>query len=145
MWGIVPVKEFKKEKLYENFYKTRIQAIRRYRDRKRVKRFIEKTECWDYCFNITADYYKALGAYPAVNLVTNIGMQGTHSDMYAATIFNKPAVTGLDEYKIVKTPLDVCADKEYDHNLHMCLRQYYAPSARIKRVLRRLWIKYFKK
>ena len=145
MWGVVPVKEFKDERLYENFYKTRIQAIRRYRDRERIKDFVEKTECWDYCFNITADYKKAVGVYPAVNLITNIGMQGTHADLYSATIFNKPAETDLDEYVIANAPADVCADKEYDYNLHKFLRKYYAPSARAKRLLMKAWFKYIKK
>lgn len=145
MWGIVPLDEFKKLKKYESFYKTKIQAIRRYRDRKRIKKFVERTDCWDYCFNITADYNNAVGLYPALNLITNIGMQGTHADLYATAFFNKPATTDSDTYLVEKTPSIVCADKEYDYNLHKYLRKFYAPHARAKRLLFKLWAKYIKR
>lgn len=145
IWGIVPLKEFKAQKKYEGFYKTRIQAIRRYRDRKSIKKFVERTDCWDYCFNITADYNNAVGIYPALNLITNIGMQGAHADLYATAFFNKPAVIGLNTYLIEKSPSVVCVDKEYDYNLHKYLRKYYAPHARAKRLLFKLWAKYLKR
>lgn len=80
-WDGVPFDSIIGSELYKDFYKTKGQIQFRKKELIRIKEFVNRTNCWDFIFGITADLKGALRVVPREHLITNVGLQGEHSSI----------------------------------------------------------------
>ncbi|KAB2907105.1 MAG: glycosyltransferase family 2 protein [Ignavibacteriales bacterium] len=86
-------------------------------------------EGWDYQASIAMRKVRGLSVVPKQNLVSNIGVVGTHFSG-EAKFFNLPIAKN---FKVTEHPMEIKADKEYD-NCHF--RKHWIPMNRRSLCLR---------
>lgn len=69
----------------------------------------ESMHSWDYQYAVQSKMNGALSIVPAKNLISNIGVIGTHATGHV------PYYESYDDYKITKEPKEIAMDSEYEN------------------------------
>lgn len=114
-WGKIPLDELSNLKQLTEFYDSKKEAKFRIKEIKRVYKTIQEKNCWDFAWGAFIDYNGGVTVQPREQLVTCVGIFGTHSKGAIKTIFHKAASPKYDHYTITKHPYNIDADRLYDH------------------------------
>ena len=81
---------------------------------KKIRNFVEETNCWDYVFCNWGLFNNSLSIVPHSNLVENIGLSGTHNTKQKKN-WNNVVVTYKDaRYPVSKCPSFIAPNEKYD-------------------------------
>ena len=144
-WGNLPVEGLIHTDILNDIYKTKQQVRFRQRELKRVKDFVNTTNCWDYALGIEMDYHKAVTVHPNKHLITCVGLFGEHSNVSQETMFHKRSVCLEETYTIKQHPKVIAADMGYDYPFFIKLENYMRLYNRALRHFKALLSKHFKK
>ena len=114
-WGDFDLAKISTLEYCKHLFKTKVQAISRYRQILYFKDMALQTNCWDLALGYTVDANLGVGVFPKGHLVHNIGLSGQHHGKPEATFVNvEPTITS-PTYKIESCPKDIDCDCEYDY------------------------------
>lgn len=141
-WNDPKIDEFVDSGLFYRLYKTFKQGTYQNKFFKETKEFINRTKCWDFMFGLAADQSNSCSVYPKEHLVTNIGLTGAHHQKDVKTYVNNEASNIGVSYPIVREPLFVFADQEFDYQLFKLM---FPLKKRIKLAFKRFIFNFFGK
>ncbi|OGU61906.1 MAG: hypothetical protein A2455_15830 [Ignavibacteria bacterium RIFOXYC2_FULL_35_16] len=109
----IPWEKIKSYELYRQLFPSKREADFHIKNEEGIYNFVQKKPAWDFIMGFSAKNNGAFGIVPAINLVSNIGIQGTHNKKLNKLIHNRNT-SSLDYYTIRNEPPFVVPDYKYD-------------------------------
>ncbi len=106
--GSLPYEKIREYRLFDQIYADRQAAKSAVKFTERIK----DTPAWDYRLTISMKCNGGFGIIPKVNLVSNIGLTGTHNEG-RQSIFHQRPLPGFEKYVINNPPPFIVPDFGY--------------------------------
>lgn len=141
-WDEASIRTALKKVNYCKLYKTYKQVLYKKIETRQVKKLMIEKGCWDYLFGLSCDVNSGLTICPREQLISNVGISGTHHNSQKFDTVNKPATIIETSYSIKKVPKEIIADKEFDRRTFFSV-DYSPLRLRIYRTLKRFFKRLF--
>ena len=111
----VDMKEWKDKKIKAYLKKNNTPDVYKFLKKRFNQLHKNYKDTWDIQWYFACTKNKWLCMTPKANLITNIGINGTHSDSFYDTLFLK---VGKINLKNLKGPKEILSNKDFDNKIH---------------------------
>lgn len=119
----IPWQEMKDYKLYYQLFPDSKEAKYRIDSDNQAYKSVSNNPCWDLLFGFTVKMNGGFGIIPKINLVSNIGTHGIHSNKINDKVNNKAIPSNnMIDYPLLNPSPFVVPDYRYDRYFH---KHYY--------------------